>query len=123
MEFIKFLSDILDQNTVNSISSFMASLNNNGSNFPVDGRNLLICSSVVAVGLAMIAGVGPGIGEGYAAGQAAEVAGRQPKAYNIVIKTMLIGQALSETLGIFSLVVSLMLMFANPLLNLLTKLN
>ena len=35
------------------------------------------------LGLAMIAGIGPGIGQGYAAGKGAEAVGRQPEAQEI----------------------------------------
>ena len=68
---------------------------------------------------AMIAGLGPGIGEGYAAGKAVESVARQPEAKGDIISTMILGQAVSESTGIYSLVVSLILMYANPFIGLL----
>ena len=62
----------------------------------------------------MIGGIGPGLGQGYAAGKASEAVGRQPEAQGDIIKTMLIGQAVGETCGIYSLIVALILIFANP---------
>ena len=62
----------------------------------------------------MIAGLGPGIGEGYCGGKAVEAIGRQPEASGAVTKQMIIGDALAETTGIYSLIVALLLMYANP---------
>ncbi|MCT4613168.1 MAG: ATP synthase F0 subunit C [Clostridia bacterium] len=71
--------------------------------------------SAVGAGIAMIAGVGPGIGQGFAAGKGAEAVGRQPEAKSEIMQTMIIGQAVSETTGIYGFVVALLLLFANPL--------
>lgn len=71
------------------------------------------CSGVGA-GLAMIAGIGPGIGEGYAVGKACEAIGRQPECKGDVTSTMLLGCAVAETTGIYGFIVALLLMFANP---------
>ncbi|MGF7057706.1 ATP synthase F0 subunit C [Brassicibacter mesophilus] len=76
---------------------------------------ILGCSAIGA-GLAMIAGIGPGIGQGYAAGKAAEAVGRQPEAQGDVIKTMILGQAVAETTGIYGLVIAIILLFVRPLL-------
>ena len=40
-------------------------------------RAIILAASAIGAGLAMIAGVGPGIGQGFAAGKAAEAVGRQ----------------------------------------------
>ena len=65
----------------------------------------------------MIAGLGPGIGEGYAAGKAVESVARQPEARGTILSTMIIGQAVAESTGIYSFVVALILLYANPFLN------
>lgn len=75
--------------------------------------------SALGAGIAMIAGLGPGIGQGFAAGKGAEAVGRQPEAQGDVTRTMLLGQAVAETTGIYSLVIALILLFANPLVKLL----
>ena len=82
-------------------------------------RSLVLAASAVGAGLAMIAGVGPGIGQGFAAGKGAEAVGRQPEAQGEIIRTMLLGSAIAETTGIYGLVIALILLFANPLLRLL----
>jgi F-type H+-transporting ATPase subunit c len=85
----------------------------------ITGRALILAASAIGAGLAMIAGIGPGIGQGYAAGKGAEGVGRQPEAQGDILRTMLLGAAVAETTGIYALVIALVLLFANPLLNLL----
>lgn len=86
---------------------------------PITGKALILACSAIGAGLAMIAGIGPGIGQGFAAGKGAEAVGRQPEAQADIVRTMLLGAAVAESTGIYGLVVALILLFANPLLNLL----
>ena len=78
-------------------------------------RAIILAASAIGAGLAMIAGVGPGIGQGFAA----EAVGRQPEAKGAITSTMLFGCAVAESTGIYGLVVALILLFANPLIGLL----
>ncbi len=80
------------------------------------GESLVLAASALGAGLAMIAGIGPGIGQGFAAGKAAEAVGRQPEAQGDILRTMLLGAAVAETTGIYGLVIALILLFANPLI-------
>ena len=82
-------------------------------------KAIVLAASAVGAGLAMIAGIGPGIGQGFAAGKAAEAVGRQPEAKGDITSTMLFGCAVAESTGIYGLVVAMILLFANPLINLL----
>ncbi|MBQ4559578.1 MAG: ATP synthase F0 subunit C [Tyzzerella sp.] len=82
----------------------------------ITNEGLVLACSAIGVGLAMIAGVGPGIGQGIAAGHGAAAVGRNPGAKGDIMSTMLLGQAVAETTGLYSLVISLILLFANPLL-------
>lgn len=77
-------------------------------------RAIVMGASALGAGTAMIAGVGPGIGEGYAVGKACESIGRQPESSGAVTRTMFIGCAVAESTGIYGLLVALLLMFANP---------
>lgn len=88
----------------------------------VDGAAMILAYSALGAGIAMIAGFGPGIGQGFAAGKGTEAVGRQPEAKGDIQQTMLLGQAVSETTGIYSLVIAIILIFANPLINVFTKL-
>lgn len=71
----------------------------------------------VGAGLAVLTGIGPGIGQGYAAGKAVEAIGRQPEAAGTIRTTMIIGQALAETTGLYGLLVAIFLIFANGIAN------
>lgn len=82
----------------------------------ITGLDLIKAFSALGAGCAMIAGIGPGIGQGFAAGKGAEAVGRQPEAQGDIVRTMLLGAAVAETTGIYGLVVALILMFANPLI-------
>ena len=77
---------------------------------------IILGSCALGAGIAMIAGIGPGIGQGYAAGKAAEAVGRQPEAKGEITSTMLFGCAVAESTGIYGLVVAMILLFANPLI-------
>ncbi len=77
-------------------------------------KAIVMGCSAIGAGLAMIAGIGPGIGEGYAVGRACEAIGRQPEAKGDVTSTMLLGCAVAETTGIYGFIVALILLFVNP---------
>ena len=79
-------------------------------------RAIVLAGSAIGAGIAMIAGLGPGIGEGFAAGKALEAIGRQPEAKSDVTSTMILGIALSETTGIYSFIIALLLVMVNPLI-------
>ena len=82
----------------------------------ITGTDLIAAFSALGAGLAMIAMIGVGIGIGFNAGKTVESTARQPEAQGTLLKLMIIGVALTETAGIFALVVAIMLLFANPLL-------
>lgn len=88
----------------------------------ITNEGLILACSALGAGIAMIAGVGPGIGQGIAAGQGAAAVGRNPGAKGDIMSTMLLGQAVAETTGLYGLVVALLLMYANPLLSKFLKL-
>ena len=78
-------------------------------------RAIVLGCSAIGAGLAMIAGLGPGIGEGIAVSKALEAIGRQPECKGEVTSTMLLGCAVAETTGIYSLIIALILLFVKPL--------
>ncbi len=82
-------------------------------------KAIILAASAVGAGLAMIAGIGPGIGQGYAAGKATEAVGKQPEAQSLITRTMLLGCAVAESTGIYGLVVAMILLFANPLIGMM----
>ena len=72
--------------------------------------NFILGCSAIGAGLAVIAGIGPGVGQGIAAG------GRNPGAKSDITSTMLLGQAVAETTGLYGLLVAILLLFVRPLL-------
>ena len=81
----------------------------------ITNEGLILACSAIGAGLAMIAGLGPGIGQGIAAGYGASAVGRNPGARGTIMSTMLVGQAVAETTGLYSFAVAIILIFANPL--------
>lgn len=75
---------------------------------------IVLAGCAIGAGLALIAGIGPGIGEGYAVGQALSAIGRQPECKGDVTSTMLLGCAIAETTGIYGFVTGLLLLFVAP---------
>ena len=67
--------------------------------------------ALLGAGIAMIAGLGPGIGQGIAARKGAEAVGRNPEAAGKIRSIMVLGIALAETTGIYSLIIALILIF------------
>lgn len=74
---------------------------------------ILGCCALGA-GIAMIAGIGPGIGEGEAVAKACEAIGRQPESKGPVTSTMIMGCAIAETTGLYGLVIGILLIFVAP---------
>ena len=78
----------------------------------VEGADIIRAAALLGAGIAMGFGaIGPGIGEGYAAGRACEGISKRPDEAGLLTRTMLIGQAVSETTGIYSLVIALIMIF------------
>ncbi len=78
----------------------------------ITGPDFIKALALLAAGLAMgLGAIGPGIGEGFVGGKACESLGRRPDQADLITRTMIIGQAISETTGIYSLVVALILIF------------
>jgi ATP synthase F0 subunit c len=76
---------------------------------------IVSAASVIAAGLSVgLAAIGPGIGQGSAAGQALEGIARQPEAEGKIRGTLLLSLAFMEALTIYGLVVALSLLFTNP---------
>ena len=75
---------------------------------------IILGGCAIGAGLAMIAGIGPGIGEGNAVAKACEAIGRQPESKGSVTTTMLMGCAIAETTGLYALVIAILLIFVAP---------
>ena len=75
---------------------------------------IILGCCALGAGVAMIAGIGPGIGEGNVVAKACEAIGRQPECKGDVTTTMLMGCAIAETTGLYALVIAILLIFVAP---------
>ena len=84
---------------------------------------IILGCCALGAGICMgIGAIGPGIGEGNAVSKACEAIGRQPESKGSVTSTMIMGCAITESTGIYSLVIAILLIFVAPgiFINLLT---
>ena len=72
--------------------------------FTVLAKGIALAGCAIGAGCSLIAGIGPGIGEGNAVAKALEAIGRQPECKGDVTSTMLLGCAVAETTGIYGFV-------------------
>ena len=73
---------------------------------------LILAACALGAGICMgIGAIGPGIGEGNAVAHALDGMARQPEAVGTLRSTMIMGCAIAETTGIYSLVIALLIMF------------
>ena len=75
---------------------------------------IMLCGCALGAGIALIAGIGPGIGEGQAVAKACEAVGRQPESRGEVTSTLILGCALAETTGLYGLIIGILLIFVAP---------
>ena len=82
--------------------------------FTVLAKGIALAGCGIGAGLALIAGIGPGIGEGNCAAAACEAVGRQPECKGDVTSTMITGCIIAETTGLYGLVIAILLIFVAP---------
>lgn len=83
---------------------------------------LFTLGSTVVAALAIAVGtMFPAVAMGRAISQALEAIARQPEAERPILRTLLIGLAMIESLAIYCLVVVLIILFRNPLLEYLLR--
>ena len=82
--------------------------------YTVLAKGIALAGCAIGAGLALIAGIGPGIGEGSAVAKALEAIGRQPECKGDVTSTMILGCAIAETTGIYGFVTGMLLIFVAP---------
>ncbi|NLZ96008.1 MAG: ATP synthase F0 subunit C [Bacteroidales bacterium] len=73
----------------------------------------------IAAVLALLNGVFTTFGQAKIAAQAIESIGRQPEAADSIRSTMFVGLAMAETSGIYGLLIAIIMLFANPLVDIL----
>ena len=77
--------------------------------------SLIAMASIITAGLTIaIGGIGPALGEARALAQALSAIAQQPDEANTITRTLFVGLAMVESTAIYALVVSMILIFANP---------
>ncbi|MDX1645809.1 MAG: F0F1 ATP synthase subunit C [Longimicrobiales bacterium] len=75
----------------------------------IAGISIAVSGLTIAIG-----SIAPALGEARALAQALESIAQQPDMANTVTRTLFVGMAMVESTAIYCLVVSLILIFANP---------
>jgi F-type H+-transporting ATPase subunit c len=74
---------------------------------------IIKAAACIGAGICMgLGAIGPGVGEGNAVGKALEGMARQPEAASLLRTNMIMGCAITETTGIYSLIIAFLIMFA-----------
>ncbi len=74
----------------------------------MDVLSFKVLAAAICMGLGAI---GPAIGEGLIASKAMEAIGRNPSVKDAIIPNMVVAMAITESTGIYSLVIALIILF------------
>ena len=74
---------------------------------------IMVAGKALGAGLCMgVGAIGPAIGEGNAVSKTLEGMARQPESAGTLRSTMIMGCAVTETTGIYALLIAFMILFA-----------
>ena len=81
----------------------------------MDNAGLIGIATIFTAGITIAIGsIGPALGEGRAVAQALSAIAQQPDETNRITRTLFVGLAMIESTAIYCFVVSMILLFANP---------
>jgi F-type H+-transporting ATPase subunit c len=84
----------------------------------VDNITIVAVASIVIAGITTAIGaIGPALAQGKAVGSALTALAQQPDASATITRTLFVGLAMIESLVIYCLLISLILIFVNPFWN------
>ena len=84
----------------------------------MDSLTLIAICSIVMAGLTMAIGtIAPALGEGKSLSAALTSIAQQPDEAKNIARTLFVGLAMIESIAIYCLVISMILIFANPFWN------
>jgi F-type H+-transporting ATPase subunit c len=84
----------------------------------MDSMTLIAIVSMICAGVTIAVGsVAPALGEGRAVSAALNSLAQQPDAASTITRTLFVGLAMIESIAIYCLVISMILIFANPFWN------
>ena len=82
---------------------------------------LVIAAAHISAAICLLNGLLTTFGQAKICAQAIESMARQPEAADSIRSTMFIGLAMAETSGIYGLLIAIIMLFANPLINILVQ--
>ena len=68
----------------------------------------------IGAGVAILAGLGAALAQGYIGGKAVESLARNPEVEALIFKQFIVGAAVCESVAIYGLIVAILIMFAMP---------
>ncbi len=81
----------------------------------MDNVGLIGMASIITAGITIAIGsIGPALGQGRAVAQALSAIAQQPDEANRITRTLFVGLAMVESTAIYCFVVSMIVLFANP---------
>jgi len=99
-------------NILNFIVAQTAATSPENAGFSITGEDLRVIFACLSAALSIgIVGIGAAISEGYTATKACEGIARNPEASGPVTRTMIIGQAVTESVAIYALVIAIIILF------------
>ena len=69
--------------------------------------------TAIGAGVAVLTGIGAGLGIGYATAKSSEAIARQPEASGQISKNLILGCALAEATAIYGFLIGILLIFMN----------
>lgn len=99
-------------NTLNFVIAQTAETAQQNSGIPITGEDLRVIFACMSAAFTIaVAGLAAALSEGYAAAKACEGVARNPEASGPVTRTMIIGQAVTESVAIYALVIAVIILF------------
>ena len=84
----------------------------------MDSSTVIAIVSIITAGITIgLGSIAPALGEGRAVSTALTSLAQQPDASKTITRTLFVGLAMIESIAIYCLVVSMILIFANPFWN------
>ena len=81
----------------------------------MDSMTVIAIVSIITAGITIgIGSIAPALGEGKAVSTALSALAQQPDASSTITRTLFVGLAMIESIAIYCLVISMILIFANP---------
>lgn len=72
-------------------------------------ENIVQAAALLGAGIAALGGIGAGLGQGMATASAIESVARQPEAKSDIMNTLYIGCAITESTGVYALLIAILL--------------